>query len=141
MSEGTDLNITAINTFKTYYGLEEYWATVSLATDDVYMLIDKSETQQLGEFKITTYCDDVQSNGKWYGFPAKNGEPLIVGYTIAVDPDVIPLNSWVLIDGVGWRKACDTGSAVKGDHIDLLVGGYTEADGYGTTFRDVMVLE
>jgi 3D (Asp-Asp-Asp) domain-containing protein len=50
------------------------------------------------------------------------GTEATVGRTVAVDPAVIPLGSWLYIQGIGWRKAEDTGSAVRGNIIDIYVG-------------------
>ncbi|USG65893.1 G5 domain-containing protein [Brevibacillus ruminantium] len=47
-------------------------------------------------------------------------------HTIAVDPKVVPLGWWVFIDGIGYRRAEDTGGAIRGSKIDVFVG--TEAD-------------
>lgn len=62
------------------------------------------------------------------------------GRTIAVDPDVIPLGSEVMIDGQVYI-AEDTGGAIKGNKLDLFVG--TEADSiqYGVRQHEVYIRE
>ncbi|MGL4453119.1 MAG: 3D domain-containing protein [Sarcina sp.] len=85
------------------------------------------EKELIGEFTITHYCGCRPCNGKWYGYPAKNGENLEEGYTIAVDPKIIPLNDWVEIEGYGSYKACDTGSKIKGNRIDVYVSDHDTA--------------
>src|SRR5699024_5667489 len=40
---------------------------------------------------------------------------------IAVDPSVIPLGSMVYVPGYGTALAADTGGAIKGNKIDVLV--------------------
>ena len=50
---------------------------------------------------------------------------LVPWESVAVDPSLIPLNSWVYIPaytngpGHGWVLAQDTGGAIKGRHIDV----------------------
>ena len=83
-------------------------------------IIEQKKRIYLGKFTITHYCSCELCNGIWSGMPAKNGEPLKENYTIAVDPKVIPLNSFVEINGKRY-KACDTGSAIKGNKIDIFV--------------------
>lgn len=39
--------------------------------------------------------------------------------TVAVDPSVIPLGSTVYVQGYGWGRAADTGSAIRGDRVDV----------------------
>ena len=41
---------------------------------------------------------------------------------IAVDPKVIPLGSKVWVEGYGEAIAGDTGGAIKGNRIDILLG-------------------
>lgn len=51
------------------------------------------------------------------GINLKNGSPKV----IAVDPSVIPLGSRVWVEGYGEAIAGDTGGAIKGNKIDVLV--------------------
>ena len=44
------------------------------------------------------------------------------GRTVAVDPDLIPLGSEVLIEGLGVRVAEDTGGRIRDQHIDVYAG-------------------
>ncbi len=53
------------------------------------------------------------------------------GLTIAVDPHVIPLNSWVYVEGYGLRKAMDTGGDIKGKRVDLFLGTEQECRDFG----------
>lgn len=89
----------------------------------------------LGTFRISHYCPCAICNGKWN--TTATGNPLTVGVTIAVDKNVIPLSSTVYIDGYGERIAHDTGGAIKGNRIDLLVATHEEAMKLGIVYRDV----
>lgn len=64
-----------------------------------------------------------------------SGRKAVPGVTVAVDPDVIPLGSDVLVDygdgEIHYYRADDTGSAVKGAHIDLCVSSHDEANQLG----------
>ena len=51
--------------------------------------------------------------------------------TIAVDPNVIPLGSKVFIPGYGYAIATDTGSAIKGNIIDLYFNSLEECNAWG----------
>jgi 3D (Asp-Asp-Asp) domain-containing protein len=62
-----------------------------------------------------TYFTYVSSIG------TASGNPLCDGVSIAVDPSVIPFNSWVYIDTIGWRRADDTGGAIQGKRIDVFM--------------------
>jgi len=59
------------------------------------------------------------------------------GVTIAVDPKVIPLNSWVYVEEYGLRKAMDTGGDIKGKRVDLFLGTEQECRNFGR--RDLKV--
>lgn len=72
---------------------------------------------ELGSFKVTFYGAT--------GNTTKTGTECKEGRTIAVDPNVIPLGSTIYIEndplgGDGYYIAEDTGSAVKGNIIDIF---------------------
>lgn len=96
--------------------------------------------QKIGNFQITHYCPCAICNGRSDGLTA-TGTKLTPGRTIAVDPSVIPLGSTVWIEGYGTRIAEDTGGAIKGKHIDMLVSGHAEAYDKGVVYRDVYIVK
>jgi uncharacterized protein YabE (DUF348 family) len=51
--------------------------------------------------------------------------------TIAVDPTVIPMGSKVYVEGYGYAVASDTGTAIKGNRIDLYFDSYKESCDWG----------
>ena len=55
--------------------------------------------------------------------------------TIAVDPNVIPLNSLVYVHGYGFAKATDTGSAIKGMIIDVYFNSEQECRSWGRKYN------
>ena len=86
---------------------------------------------------ITFYCNEKYPHicGTGDGI-AYDGTPALAWATCAVDPDVIPLGSTVLVDlgdGYGLRTlvANDVGGSVKGNHIDLCVATHEEAQQLG----------
>jgi 3D (Asp-Asp-Asp) domain-containing protein len=58
---------------------------------------------------------------------------------VAVDPAVIPLGSTVWIQGLGTFLAADTGSLVRGAHVDVFGWSYQEAIAWGVQERAVLV--
>lgn len=73
--------------------------------------------EYLGEFKITYYWPGEDS----YGSATSTGVTAQEGRTVAVDPDIIPYGTEILIDGHIYI-AEDTGSALKGNKIiDIFV--------------------
>lgn len=93
-------------------------------------------------FRTTGYCTCKKCCGKWSpevsGKPAStaSGTTPTAGRTVAVDPSVIPLGSTVIIDGVSYI-AEDTGSAVKGNVIDIYFSSHSEACNWGSRYREV----
>lgn len=94
--------------------------------------------ESAGLFRISYFCPCSICNGSSHGITA-SGAPLAVGQTIAVDPSVIPLGTEVFIDGIGTRIAQDTGSAIKGARIDVLVSDHEQAYRRGIDHRSVFV--
>jgi uncharacterized protein YabE (DUF348 family)/3D (Asp-Asp-Asp) domain-containing protein len=89
----------------------------------------------LNNVTLTAYSADYQSTrkkkgSKGYGVTS-SGAKVKEGQTIAVDPKVIPIGYWVYIEGVGFRRAEDRGSAVKGAKIDVFFDTHREAVQFG----------
>lgn len=98
----------------------------------------------LGNFKLTAYCDCSLCCGKWsdnrpngivYG---SIGEELKEDYSIAVDPDVIPYRTEVIINGHTY-KAQDCGGAIKGNRIDVYFENHIDALNFGVQYAEVFV--
>lgn len=91
---------------------------------------------------LTAYTAGEESTGKTPSHPqygiTYSGVRAEEGRTVAVDPKVIPLGSTVYIEGVGIRKAEDTGSAIKGSKIDVFMNDVSEARTFGVK-RNVKV--
>lgn len=103
-----------------------------------------NEWENIGEFKITAYCSCEKCCGVW----AENrpngvvytasGEKAEAGKTIAVDTSVIPFGTEVKIGDVIYT-AQDTGSAVKGNVIDVYYDSHEEALNHGAKYQKVEV--
>ena len=92
--------------------------------------------QYIGECKITAYCCEAYPHicGTGDGLTA-TGIPVSPGIC-AVDPEVIPLGSTVIIDGQRYLAA-DTGGGVKGLHIDICMQTHRQALDFGQQTADV----
>ena len=91
-----------------------------------------------GVFSTTAYCKCEKCCGIWTDSPTKSGTIPQEGRTIAVDPDVIPLGTQVLIDGQIYT-AEDTGSAVKGNVIDIYFSDHEETKKYGRQEKNIWI--
>lgn len=106
--------------------------------------IQADKPVNLGEFKLTAYCSCEECCGKWaYDRPngivyGAIGEELKEGYSIAVDPDVIPYRSEVIINGKTY-KAQDCGGAIKGNRIDVYFEDHNDALDFGVQYAEVFV--
>ena len=96
--------------------------------------------QYIGECTVTYYCCEPYAHicGDGDGLTA-TGLPVTPG-VVAVDPEVIPLGSTVIIDGQAYLAA-DTGGAVRGNHVDIAVATHQEAEDLGTTTAKVWIIE
>lgn len=100
----------------------------------------------LGNFKLTAYCSCSLCCGKWaYNRPngvvyGAIGEELKEGYSIAVDPTVIPYRTEVIINGHIY-KAQDCGGAIKGNRIDIYFEDHQAALNFGVKYAEVYLVE
>lgn len=85
---------------------------------------DDFPAQYIGEFTFTHYAPTGNRTAT-QSIPRTDK-------TIAVDPKIIPLHSIVYIEDLGYYVAEDTGSAIKGNKIDIFVSSKEEAIQLGT---------
>ncbi|MBJ7996917.1 SH3 domain-containing protein [Bacillus cereus] len=92
----------------------------------------------------TAYTADPSENGTYGGrVLTAMGHDLTANPNmriIAVDPKIIPLGSKVWVEGYGEAIAGDTGSAIKGNRIDVLMGSKSKAMNWGRQTVKVKVL-
>lgn len=98
----------------------------------------------LGQFKLTAYCACKTCCGKDPDDPAyritRSGTYATVGRTIAVDPDIIPLGTEVIINGHTYI-AEDTGSAINDKVIDIFFDDHQDALNFGVQYADVYIIQ
>ena len=105
---------------------------------------EESEYVSLGEFKLTAYCSCEKCCGIWaYNRPngivyGAIGEELKEGYSIAVDPNVIPYGTEVVINDKTY-KAQDCGGAIKGNRIDVYFNNHEDALEFGVKHEEVFL--
>lgn len=92
-------------------------------------------TTNLGIFRITAYCSCSNCCGKCDGITA-TGTKVTEGRTIAVDPNVIPYGTEVIINGHTYI-AEDCGGAVNGNSIDIYMDSHQEALEFGVQYLEV----
>ena len=84
--------------------------------------------------KLVVKAYAYHTGGGWSAMstPARVGE-------IAVDPSVIPLGSEVYIEGVGARRAEDTGGDIIGNTIDIYMGSEAECESWGVRYVTIYI--
>jgi 3D (Asp-Asp-Asp) domain-containing protein len=90
-------------------------------------------------FRLTAYCNCSKCCGKWAGGATASGTLPKAGRTIAVDTKVIPFGTKVVINGHTYT-AEDTGSAIKGNRIDVYFDSHSEALQFGVKYADVQIV-
>lgn len=103
----------------------------------------KIEKVTLTHYCICEKCCGKSPDDPGYGITA-SGRKATPYVSVAVDPDVIPLGSDVLVDygdsDIKYYRADDTGGAVKSNHIDLCVSNHQEALNLGVKTVTVWVV-
>jgi hypothetical protein len=105
----------------------------------------------LGEYKLTAFCSCYKCCDEWsLNRPLdENGneivigasqEVLVPGYSIAVDPRVIPYGTVVFINEKEYI-AHDCGGAIKGNRIDVYFNDHQEALEFGVQYAEVFTLK
>ena len=103
-----------------------------------------AKANKIEDVKVTHYCCCVKCCGKDDGI-TYSGVKATPGVTVAVDTSIIPLGSDVLVDYgdgiINYYRADDTGSAIKGNELDLCVSSHQEAINLGVRTATVYWVE
>ena len=124
--------------------VEENERTVETEIDKGVDTNQAVQPVSLGNFKLTAYCSCSLCCGKWANNRPNGivygaiGEELKEGYSIAVDPSVIPYRTEVIINGHIY-KAQDCGGAIKGNRIDVYFEDHDDALEFGVQYAEVYV--
>lgn len=96
----------------------------------------KNIGDSLGLFTVTYYCSCELCCGWWSGGPTASGAYPVADWTVAADPEVLPLGTRIYING---HEYCveDTGSGVKGNHVDIYVTDHDLAVNNGVTAAEI----
>lgn len=109
----------------------------------MYEIISEQEGEpwlvSLGKFTITAYCPCAACCGKTDGITA-SGTKAAEGRTIAVDPNLIPYGTELVINGKTYI-AEDTGGSVKGHKLDIFFNSHLEALEWGVQEHEVFIYE
>ncbi len=142
--------VQALQDFKAeYYQVQE--DNMSIPGSILEPIAKTNTVSKVLTVKVTAYCSCVKCCGVWSkDHPSRQGTDYeqyttsgtipVAGRTVAVDPDIIPLGSKILIDGHEYI-AEDTGSGVKGNHIDIYFDSHEEALEWGVKTLEVEVFE
>jgi len=161
-SKGESYDFETRSNLAAQYGIEGYTGTANqniqllgylqgdLNQPQTKKVKDESykETTPQGKtivVKATAYTADPSENGGTYGgrVLTATGFDLTANPSakiIAVDPRVIPLGSKVHVEGYGTAIASDTGGAIKGNRIDVLMPSHSQSDNWGVRTVKVTIL-
>lgn len=106
---------------------------IELSHENMY-----TDYESLGEFTVTYYCACAKCCGEFADGVTATGTKAQAGRTIAVDPDVIPYGTMVIIDGHTY-VAEDCGGAIKGNRIDIFMDSHREALAAGVQIKEVWI--
>ena len=103
----------------------------------------ESEQYQVQVMNITMYAPSSVgsiSGHDFFGDPSRTytGEKVVAGETAAAGPN-IPVGTEIYVEGIGWRRVNDRGSAIGPNDIDLAVSTKEEAIKFGRQQRLVIL--
>ena len=129
-TEPESMKTEEISTTQEQTGTERQKTTKAATTASTETTVKSASGEK---YRITVYVPDEE-----WGYQTSTGVTSRHLQTCAVDPNVIPLGSTVVVYGDNGQVlellACDIGGGVKGKHIDVFYDG-TEAEAYDWLFR------
>lgn len=115
---------------------------VAMGTKVIIQQVSRGSNESGGtEFYVTSTAYTANCNGcSGYTATGVNLRANPNAKVIAVDPRVIPLGTKVYVEGYGYAVAADTGSAVKGNKIDVFFPSKAEAYRWGRKSVKIRIL-
>ena len=118
---------------------EETTQIVENSVESVQKLIVEEKPQYIEmEVTATAYCPCIKCCGKSDGITA-TGTRATPNRTLAVDPQIIPYGTKVIIDGQTYI-AEDKGGAIKENRIDIYFESHNEALNFGRQTKTIKVI-
>ena len=127
---------TPAETITVVDSVEDVLSASRYQTEEIYTLVN--DRVFLGSFELTAYCGCSECSGEW-GNGTATGTVAKENWTIAVDPDIIPYGTVVII-GNNIYCAEDCGGAIVGNRIDVYYESHAEAVKFGVQYADVFIL-
>ena len=114
---------------------------VEAAENEMIEQVLLARSHKLEDVTITFYCCEEYPHicGTGTGITA-SGRRVTPYVSCAVDTDIIPLGSTVMIEHNGemvYLRADDTGGRIKGNRLDIAVKGHQEALSLGVKTADI----
>ena len=103
------------------------------ATEQPTEYPDNGHLVDIGQYKITFYCNCRVCCGRWSGGPCANGRMPEQGRTVACGS--LPLGTKIIIAGMGEYVVEDRG--VTGKHIDVYLNSHSECLKRGVQYAEV----
>ena len=113
--------------------LEAGQAAPTEATSEISVL-------DLGTFRITGYCACEICCGNSADGITATGTKATAGRTIAIDEDVIPFGSKVIINGHTYTAEDNAVNAITGNQVVIFFDTHEEAAEFGIQYADVTLL-
>lgn len=109
------------------------------------VITETPQPESLGEFKVTYYCPCTTCCGEWADGITASGTQATPGRTVAANPQLLPYGSEILVrfaDGTEETYTVeDTGSALRGQHIDIFTDSHEDALAEGVKTAEVFLIE
>lgn len=137
--------ITSLVTYKDGVAIAKQELSRAVTTEPVNEVISVGTRRVISRGgKTYEYTKALAMRASAYTHTGSNtasGTKPKAGFTVAVDPSVIPLGSTLYVDGYGYCKAQDTGGAIKGNKIDLFFDSESECKNWGVRTVRVYLLK
>lgn len=137
--------ITNLVTYKDGVAIHKQELSRAVTTDPVNEVIAVGTRRAISRggktYEYTTAYAMRASAYTHTGSNTASGTKPKAGFSVAVDPSVIPLGTLLYVDGYGYCKAEDTGGAIKGKRIDLFFDTEAECTDWGVRTVRVYVLK